>query len=348
MSLKLTIDAVGWRSWTSEFARANPDCIPVIKGNGYGYGRELLAAEAVRLGANTVAVGLFSEVESLRAGGWTGDIIVCEPWRQGIEVTDPGVIVTISTLEDLANVAVTNPQQRVTVELLTSMKRFGIDPKTLATQRMLLSAARVVSWSIHLPMRQGVGDVLPIAKYALGIEKLPLWVSHLSAGQVERLSDHTGVPVRLRVGTRLWLGAPKTRRVTATVQEVHQVAAGERVGYWQHRLPGKGWLVVVSAGTSHGVAMSAPTAASSARKRLISVATGLSEGMGRARSPFTIAGKKREFAEPPHMHSSLVFVPGKRPCEIGDEVTVEVRLTTVSVDEVILNLPADQNQASAP
>ncbi len=124
------------------------------------------------------------------------------------------------------------------------------------------------------------------------------------------------------------------------------MSAGERVGYWQHRLPGKGWLVVVSAGTSQGVAMSAPTAASSTRKRLISMATGFTEGMGRARSPFTIGGKKREFAEPPHMHSSLVYVPGKRPCEIGDEVTVEARLTTVTVDEVILNQPTNQNRAS--
>src|SRR5699024_5493749 len=139
--------------------------------------------------------------------------------------------------------------------------------------------------------------------------------------------------VRMRVGTRLWLGAPATRRATATVLDVHEVARGNRIGYWQRRVPGPGWVVVVAGGTANGIAMQAPTSARSARSRAISVATGSLEAIGRALSPYTIDGRKRWFAEPPHMQSSMVLLPaGATPPAIGDEVEVELRLTTALVE----------------
>ena len=48
-----------------------------------------------------------------------------------------------------------------------------------------------------------------------------------------------------------------------------------------------------------------------------------------------IGGRKRAFAEPPHMHSSMVFVPGPDAgVRVGDEVPVTTRMTTVTPDEV--------------
>jgi len=42
--------------------------------------------------------------------------------------------------------------------------------------------------------------------------------------------------------------------------------------------------------------------------------------------------------EPPHMQASMVFVPGSQGIPaIGDEIPVELRLTTATVDEVVLD-----------
>ena len=95
---------------------------------------------------------------------------------------------------------------------------------------------------------------------------------------------------------------------------------------------------MIARGTSHGIGMEAPTAASTVRQRAIALATGSLEAAGLALSPYTVAGKKRWFLEPPHMQSSLVFLPAKQtPPAIGDEVPVELRLTTATVDEVVFD-----------
>ena len=125
-----------------------------------------------------------------------------------------------------------------------------------------------------------------------------------------RLRTQLGVQTRMRMGTRLWLGAPQTLRTTATVLDVHRVTRGARYGYNQSRAPRDGWLVIVSGGTSHGIALSAPSPARSLRQRGVSLAQGILDAVGISRSPFSIAGRKRPFAEPPHMHASMVFVGG--------------------------------------
>ena len=92
---------------------------------------------------------------------------------------------------------------------------------------------------------------------------------------------------------------------------------------------------MVAGGTSHGIGLEAPTAATTVRQRAIAVATGSLEAAGLALSPYTINGKKRWFLEPPHMQSSLIFLPGKeKPPVIGDEIPVELRLTTATVDSI--------------
>jgi hypothetical protein len=59
------------------------------------------------------------------------------------------------------------------------------------------------------------------------------------------------------------------------------------------------------------------------------------EAFGRALSPFHVAGKQRWFAEPPHMQCSLVWLPATfDPPAVGDEVDVDVRMTTTAFDRI--------------
>lgn len=344
--LALTVDTAAWRTHLQQTVEAAPGLVPVAKGNGYGFGLRLLAGEAQRLGVSCLAVGQPAEVDQVR-DVFDGDIVVLQPLRpddpRALELTaDPRVITTVSRLTDLEMIAnLSDARPRVLIEMLTSMKRHGMNAGDLAGASSLFDHVEIDGWTIHLPLAGHTADeARELAGLAAGLRVAPLWFSHLPHAEARRISADTmnTDDIHLRMGTKLWLGAPETREVTATVLDLHRVKRGEKVGYHQRRIHADGWLVVVAGGTSNGIAMEAPTSATTVRQRMIAVASGGLEATGRSLSPYTIAGRKRWFVEPPHMQSSLLFLPGKEiPPKIGEEVPVEVRLTTALVDEVVLN-----------
>jgi hypothetical protein len=247
----------------------------------------------------------------------------------------------VSRLGDLELLAARGDRPRVLVEVLTSMQRHGIRPDDLAQVGGLLPGVRFEGWTIHLPLHTDgrYAEAERLGHAALAVAPGTLWFSHLPPQEIVAVARQLGgaegdpVPVRQRVGTRLWLGDKTARATTATVLDVHEIKRGERAGYRQRVCPADGWIVVVAGGTSHGIGMEAPTSAKTVRHRAIAFATGSLAAAGLALSPYTINGKKRWFLEPPHMQSSQVFLPHKeRPPRIGQEIPVELRLTTATVD----------------
>lgn len=328
-------------------AESTPGLVPVIKGNGYGYGHARLADEATRMSADTAAVGVPTEVAAVRER-FDGSIVVLQAWRPGDELAqqltdDDTVITTLSRLEDVRRLASSGKRTRVLLEVLTSMRRHGIAPDDLPAAVAALGDLRFEGWTIHLPLQLGAGytEAERLGRAATDARRSTLWYSHLPSEEAIGLSRQLGgpsdpVPVRLRVGTRLWLGDPGSRESTATVLDVHQVKRGTRIGYRQRAIPSDGWIVVVSGGTSHGIGLEAPTPAASLRQRAISAATGTLEAAGLALSPYTIGGRKRWFCEPPHMQASMIFLPrSQQPPEVGQEIPVELRLTTATVDRIV-------------
>ncbi len=346
MTVRLRVPGASWRAHLRRVAASTPGLVPVAKGNGYGFGLRLLAAEAESLDSGVIAVGTPAEVAQVT--GFGGRIVVLQPWRPdepGAEqlLADPRVIHTVSRLDDLRHLSASGHRPAVLLELLTSMKRHGLAVSELVEVRRILAddGVELEGWTVHLPMPAATGgnveEAERLAKAGLAVRQVPVWFSHVTPTEYDRLRSTLFTDTRLRIGTRLWLGGQAKPRATATVLDVHPVKRGEKVGYWQRAMPVDGQVVVVSGGTAHGIALEAPTAASSLRQRVISAATGSMEAMGLALSPFTIGGKKRWFVEPPHMQSSLVFLPGKKHApDVGAEVDVELRLTTATVDEVLI------------
>ena len=344
----LRIDGPRWREHLHTVAGATPGVVPVAKGNGYGYGLPRLAREAAALGVDTLAVGGPGEVAEVR-DDFGGDLVILAPWTASDQTAvtlaaDPRVISTVARLEDLPTIAAAGGRPRVLVEVLTSMRRHGIASHQLAAVTPLLDSVTFEGWTIHLPLHADgrYAEAEQLARAALAAAPGPLWLSHLPSAEAAALARQLGgangapVPLRVRVGTWLWLGDDSTRTTTATVLDVHRVRRGDRAGYRQRLCPADGWIVVVSGGTSHGIGLEAPSPATSPRQRAIALATGSLEAAGLALSPYTIGGKKRWFLEPPHMQSSMVFVPAKvPPPRIGEEVPVELRLTTATVDRVV-------------
>ena len=348
----LELDLARWREHLATVATSTPGIVPVAKGNGYGFGLARLAAEAQRIGADTLAVGVPAEVEAVRKH-FPGDLVVMTPWRpDDPEATrllgDPRVITTVSRIEDLAAIAdgaetTGTNRPRVLLELLTSMRRHGLSGSCSSEAAALVDAVTLAGWTIHLPLADEgrYAEAERLARVAMGTRPAPLWISHLPVDDATALARQLGgasgepAPMRLRVGTRLWLGSPTSMRSYATVLDVHPVARGERAGYRHRRCWADGWVVVMAGGTAHGVGLEAPTPAASSRQRAVSVATGGLAAAGLALSPFSIAGKKRWFLEPPHMQASLVFLPRSvPPPAVGDRVPVELRLTTAAVDRI--------------
>lgn len=337
------LDATRWHEHLDRVVGETPAIVPVVKGHGYGFGLVRLAAECRRLGLGPVAVGMPSEVAVVRDVA-EGDVVVLQPYdpSDGLATTltkDPRVVTTVSRLDDLRGLAAAAGRPRVLVEVLTSMRRHGLAPDELAEAGRLLADVTFEGWTIHLPLRtqDRAVEALGLARTALAAAPGTLWLSHLPADEVRRLGEALGTPVRARVGTRLWLGDSAGRRTTASVLDVHRVAKGERAGYHGRVVPGAGWVVVLAGGTSHGVGLEAPTSATTWRQRATALASGSLEASGRALSPFTLDGRKRWFLEPPHMQSSLVFLPASAtPPRVGDEVPLELRLTIATPDAVVL------------
>jgi alanine racemase len=385
MAFAVTISRQRWQdhqdsTWEAVRRAAGAPLVPVIKGNGYGLGQRLLADEAIRLGADTVAVGTVFEVDEVAQYG-NYDIIVLEPfeprdsyateewWRLGQQLHAGRVIRTVASREALLALAGGHGSVRVLLEAQTSMHRFGFGEAELlrvladAEVRRAFAVGRVLvdGLALHLPLAQPADEVEPrgasagtarvreVVRWAgLWQAETDVWAGHNSpASRVwashldddEMISVVRSVPdivLRPRIGTRLWLGARTALHAAGTVLAVHPLPAGAHVGYRQRTGPKDGTLVVVSGGTAHGIGLSAPTPAASVRQRVVTAGTGALDAAGRALSPFTWAGKQRWFAEPPHQHVSLIWLP--KGCiipAVGDHVAADVRFTTSRFDAVL-------------
>ena len=221
------------------------------------------------------------------------------------------------------------------------MARHGFDRHELAAAAAALGELRVEGFAVHLPMAGGNLVEAESWAAALGASQLEtdtLFVSHLAPPELMLLAERRpSCTVRPRIGTSLWLGDLGAFDVRSTVLDVHRVSRGERVGYRQRPVPRDGYLLVLAGGTSHGLGLEAPRATGNALQRGKTLAKGGLEAAGFSLSPFTVDGKQRWFAEPPHMQASLVFLPASaRVPEVGDTVPAAVRYTTATFDTITL------------
>lgn len=345
MSLSLYVDGDRWRSHLRDVLASHPSLVPVIKGNGYGFGNARLARKSAWLGVDTVAVGTYDEVEDVRTR-FDGDILVLTPWRPFEQrvVYDARVIHTVGRLEDLECLAARDDRPRVVLERMTSMRRHGFSAKGLReAEESLTEAVHLEGAALHLPMAHGSHlpevDRLMTDIVAAGLSTRRVFVSHLTDREMASLAtSYPEFEFRPRIGTRLWLGDRGALSVKAAILDVHPVERGDVFGYRGRNAPKAGTILVVSGGTAHGIGLEAPHAAGGLRDRAASLARGGLEAAGFVQSPFTVGGKRRLFAEPPHMQASMLFLPHGAPVpEVGEEVDVRVRFTTTSFDRTVVS-----------
>ena len=308
----------------------------MVKGNGYGFGRNVLAHIAddlmAALGATdkptTLAVGSVHELAGLPSR--LRPLVLTPPGSTSAPRLRAAINSPIVTVGDGAHLdALDGWGGEVLVKLASSMRRFGVAPRELDDFERTARAAglTVIGYSIHLPLAGDDADRVAEVERWLAVldtrrrpsdDRAALWVSHLGPDALAGLCARWPswfFPIRL--GTALWHGDRSAWHLGADVLDVHAVSAGTVAGYHRTRVIADGTLVVVGAGSSHGVTM-------------------LDDG----RSPFHFQRRRLAVLERPHMHTSMVFVPTGEPCPaIGDVVDVQRPLTMVAVDELTWQEP---------
>ena len=347
MSLTLYVDGDRWRAHMLAVRDAHPGIVPVVKGNGYGLGLSRLAECATWLGVDTLAVGTYDEVDAA-AEHFDGSIMVLTPWRpfERRPVYGDHVIHTVGRLSDLRDLTSRNDRPRVVLERMTSMRRHGFSARELRAAALATNAGDAVAIegvAIHLPISNGSHltevERLMTDVVAAGLPTNRVYVSHLTDAELTTLAgSYPDFEIRPRIGTQLWLGDRGALRVRATVLDVHPVERGDVFGYRSRTAPKSGHILVVAGGTAHGIGLEAPTGGATLKDRAARVAKGGLDAAGFVRSPFTVGGKQRLFAEPPHMQASMLFLPSGAPVpEVGDEIDVRVRFTTTTFDQTVIS-----------
>jgi alanine racemase len=311
MTLTLHVDSDAWEAHVRGAGKRYGDLVAVIKGNGYGFGLERLAAAAVRLGFRSLAVGTVHEVGALPALDEAP--IVLTPMGIAHRPCRDAVL-TVGSVEHVQVLARGGIVAPVVVKLASSMRRYGVDPDGLA--RLLTATGQagleVRQFAVHLPL---AGEAAEVEEWLPRLPAdTPVSVSHLDAVALARLREaHPGRRIVARLGTALWHGDKSFLALRADVVDVRPVRAGQAAGYRLVPVPVDSTLVMVGAGTAHGV-----------------------HPLPDGRSPYHFARQRLALLEPPHMHTSMVVVLAGEPVPaVGDEVDVQQPLTFVRADRVV-------------
>ena len=313
MALVLTVNTDSWNRQVDALATSVTGLVPVVKGNGYGFGRDWLATRASDL-SPTIAVGTIFEVSSVPAQ--------CTPVVLTPSLDIPAglrddAILTVGSMAHIEALASTNKSRQVVIKIRSSMNRYGAAAHDVAAllQQCRTTNLQVRGVSIHPPLTGTSADhVREIENLLSRIDpSLPAWVSHVDPQDFADLqSRHPERQWFLRLGTSLWHGDKTALALSSDVIETVAVVAGQEVGYHGAEISQNGTLVMVGCGSAHGVAP-------------------LADGL----SPFHFSRQRIQLVELPHMHTSMCFIPGGQPTPVvGDQIDVQRPIITTSVDHI--------------
>lgn len=312
MTIRLAVHEARWRTHVESVARDMPGLVPVVKGNGYGFRRWNLMPLATQL-SREIAVGTVFEVRDIPANVTP---IVLTPTMTAPPRTMPSnTILTIGQRHHVIALTSAGWRGDVIIKLESSMRRFGVrreDFEPLIND-VIDAGFSIRGYSVHPPIEGDDKEHLKeiVSWLDLIDRSLPVYVSHLGAGAYAHLrSTNPGFDFRIRLGTALWHGDKSMMQLSSDIIDHHPVESGTRAGYRQVQINGPGEIVLVGCGTAHGVNL-------------------LPDG----RSPFHYRRQRLNVLEPPHMHTSMLFVARGRPIpSIGEWIDVQQPLTHVQVD----------------
>jgi len=310
--VRLAVQEKQWQAHVQQTASRMPDIVPVVKGNGYGFRRWNLMAVAGQL-SHEIAVGTVYEARDLPSHARA--IVLTPTLTAPPSNMSPNTILTVASLHHVVALERFHWTGDVIIKLRSSMHRYGVSHADLP---QLIEACRtshlnVCGFSIHPPLQSDMKN--RVKEIHAWLERLPVdqpvYVSHLDANAYatvrQMFSDRK---IKIRMGTWLWHGDKSMMHLSADIVDHHSVEPGEHAGYRQIPITNPGEVVMVGAGTAHGVAL-----------------------LDNGRSPFHYQKQRLNLLEPPHMHTSMLLVARGRPIPaIGEWIDLQQPLTRIQVD----------------
>jgi alanine racemase len=312
MTLRLTVRRDDWLQHVRNTVAALGDVVPVVKGNGYGFSRPVLVQHAVSM-SRQIAVGSVFELQDVPS---SHDVIVLTPIVTAHSPIPDHALLTVGSPAHVDALVASGFRGRVLIKLRSSMMRFGATRNDVPAlvDKVRQAGLRHEGWSIHPPLPQERLDHAAEVGSAISHlpDSLPIYVSHLTAHSLAQLrSAHVGRKIVMRSGTDLWLGDKSMVSLSADVLDVHENVSGS-AGYRLNPLPEDAAIVVIGAGSAHGVSL-----------------------LANEQSPFHFERRRLTLLEPPHMHASMVVVPpGESVPQVGSFVDVQQPMTRVMVDSI--------------
>jgi alanine racemase len=312
MTVRLTVHENQWQSHVQNTASQMPDLVPVVKGNGYGFRRWNLMPVAGQL-AQEIAVGTVYEARDMPSH--TRAIVLTPTLTAPPSSMPSNTVLTIGSIHHVVALERLQWTGDVMVKLRSSMNRYGVSvpelPQVLDACRAL--RLNVCGYAIHPPLQSDMKSRM---------KEITAWMTHLSADTPVYLSHldpdayatlrkmHSNRTLKIRMGTELWHGDKSMMHLSADIVDHHSVESGDTAGYRQVSITSPGEVVMVGAGTAHGVAL-----------------------LANGRSPFHFQRQRLNLLESPHMHTTMLLVARGRPIPaIGEWIDLQQPLTRIQVD----------------
>ncbi|MDP9463140.1 MAG: alanine racemase, partial [Actinomycetota bacterium] len=149
MTLRLTVQRAAWEAHVHAVAAGIDGLVPVVKGNGYGFGRATLHPLIKGL-SDYVCVGSVHELDDV--ADRVTPVVLTPSLTPPPPLTGSAAVMTIGSLHDVT--ALAGWRGRVVVKLQSSMQRYGVTTAELDT----VSAAAhgngldVIGYALHLPL----------------------------------------------------------------------------------------------------------------------------------------------------------------------------------------------------
>ncbi len=369
MSFTLYLDKERWYNHQRQLDKLYPDYLPVIKGNGYGFGNSYLAKTCLALGKDKVAVGTLQEARSMINKGYEfEEILVLTPVLGELRLVDfANCVFTVGSIRHLEHLMYNAegllsfsrkkmPIIKVVLKCQSTMRRYGFSPEELATAiKMLADEARILpleikGYSIHLPVEgpsetekfnEVTGWLGCIAKNGLKLKNM--YLTHIAPETLQQLAaTYPTMKFIARLGTTLWLSEKPAYRFCTTVLAVQQIQRGETFGYKQKKARRNGYLLYVAGGSANGVGLETPLHMKKTYNRLRLTVFWVLNLFNLNLSPFTYRGKRMWFAEPPHMQTTALWLPaGMKPPAVGSEIEIKNLRMTIAVFDRIVDIDPD-------